>query len=176
MSLPQCYPRTVERVATVSRVLHTSRDAHPAWKLSSLAAVSKKNLDKPPSEDAGILLVLLSFLSPRDEVPLSLLSRGAAQVTRWTCRGEVGKYDAACSGLVLELVALLADCSRLRQAMRELELSSRVSKVSDDGYILEEATGSHVHQHLSPELIAFWKRQAVTLAARSIPHKYLESP
>lgn len=176
MPLPQYYPRNVDRVTTVYRALRTSTEAQPPWKLSSLAAVPKKIFDQPPSEDAGILLVLLSFLSPCNKIPLSLLSRGAAQVTRWTCRGEVGKYDAACGGLVPELVALLADSSRFFQAIRELELSSTISKVSDNCYILDAAVGSSVHQHLSPELITFWKRQAITVAARSIPWKYLKSP
>ncbi|KND92894.1 hypothetical protein TOPH_02403 [Tolypocladium ophioglossoides CBS 100239] len=73
-------------LASTCRAFHTVSEVEPAWKAPSLAAVSEAvpGSSSIRSEDANILLVLLSFLSPSEEIPLDLLFRGAMPRRRWT--------------------------------------------------------------------------------------------
>jgi hypothetical protein len=159
------------------RALHTVSEAKPAWKAPSLAAVSEAILGSSHihSEDANILLTLLSFFTTSEKIPLDLLFRGGTPRRRWTVQGEIEGVDTFHAGLAPELGSLLSDIQRLGNAFHELDLSSAVSKNSDETYTLNEAVAGRVRGSLSPELLYFWRYQALTVAYRAIPWKYIES-
>jgi hypothetical protein len=82
------------------RALHPVSEADPAWKAPALIAASRAvpGLCDNCLEDAGILLVLLSFLMTPGNVPSGLLFRGATPKKRWNGRGEVEEANAICVG------------------------------------------------------------------------------
>ncbi|KAH6973893.1 hypothetical protein BKA56DRAFT_108563 [Ilyonectria sp. MPI-CAGE-AT-0026] len=156
--------------------LHTVSDAYPAWKTPSLVAVSEAvpELGGIHSEDAKVLLVLLSFLSTSDKIPLDLLFRGAAPRKRWTAQGEIEGVDAIHTGLAPELCSLLSDMSRLGNAFHEPDLSSAVFKNDDQTYTLDKVVASRARERLSAEELSFWRRQVLIVAYRAVPWKYIE--
>jgi hypothetical protein len=161
--------------ADSGKALHDVSPAKSTWKAISLAIVFEAipESSNTRSEDASILLVLLSFLAT-EEVPLDLLLRGATPRRRWNARGEIEEANATIASLAPEVANILSDLSRLRNAFRELDLSSVVSRKSDDAYTLNEAVASDVRKKLSPEYTSFWKRHALVVAYRAIPWKYIE--
>lgn len=126
------------------------------------------------SEDANILLVLLSFLSTSENVPLHLLFRGATPRRRWTVSGDVKDSGPIHAGLAPQLGSFLSDIRRLGNAFHELELSSAVSEDSDQIYTVNDAVVRRVQEGLSSECVHFWRCQALIVAYRAIPWKYLE--
>jgi hypothetical protein len=170
-------PRRLESRSPPSRrALHTVSEADPAWKAPALAASrAVPGLCDNFSEDAGILLVLLSFLTTHENIPPDLLFRGATPKKRWNTHGEIDETDAKCVGLAPELVGLLSDVPKLNNAFHELALSSAVSKKSDQTYAVNGAAMAGVHVSLAPEFHSFWKYQALIVAYRAIPWKYIES-
>ena len=151
--------------------MHTISEAEPTWKAPSLAAVPG-SIDIR-SEDAKVLLILLSFLATSEKIPLDLLFRGATPRKRWNELGEIEEVDAIHAGLVPELGSLLSDIPRLNNTFHELVLSSAVSENSDQVYTVDEAV-ARVHESLSPELHSFWRYHALVIAYRAIPWKYIE--
>lgn len=121
------------------------------------------------SEDAKVLLVLLSFLSTSDKIPLDLLFRGAAPRKRWTAQGEIKGVDAIHTGLVLELCSLLSDMPRLGNSFHELDLSSAVFKNNNQTYTLDEVITSCTRKRLSAEDLSFWRYQAIIIIYRAVP-------
>jgi hypothetical protein len=156
--------------------LHTVSESEPAWKAPSLKAVSEAVPASSfhYSEDAGILLMLLSLFMPSKRIPLDLLSRGALPCKRWTAQGGIEGVDAIQADLAPELCSLLSDLERLGNAFFELERSSAVLRDGDQMYILEESVASRVHKGLSTEHLSFWKCQALIVAYRAIPWKYID--
>ncbi len=71
------------------------------WKTPSLSVVAEAIPGSSwfHSEDANILLLILSFFSTRNEFTLDLLFRGAMPRKRWTSVGEVEELDATRVGL-----------------------------------------------------------------------------
>ncbi|KND92895.1 hypothetical protein TOPH_02403 [Tolypocladium ophioglossoides CBS 100239] len=72
------------------------------------------------------------------------------------------------------MVSLLSDTLRLGNAFHELDQSSTVSKNSDQTYILTVAIAGCIRESLSPEHLSFWREQALIVAYRAIPWKYVE--
>jgi hypothetical protein len=147
------------------------------WKAPSLNAVAEAIPGSSGfhSDDANMLLLILSFFSTRNELTLDLLFRGAMPRKRWTSAGEVEELDATRVGLDQELIGLLSDTSRLARAFHELEASRSV--LSDSGsYSLNEDFGSCIRDHLPQECLAFWKLQALVVAYRAISWKFIEAP
>ena len=165
------------RLPSTSRALNTVFEAEPGfWRSPSLEAASQA-LPRPSdthSEDANILLVLLCFLATREKVPVNLLFHGATPRKRWGVHGKIEEIDAVCAGLVPELGRLLSDMPRLSNAFNELDLLSVVSKNADQIYTVDETVVGRVRKGLSPELHSFWGCQALVIAYRSIPWKYIE--
>ncbi|KLP03223.1 uncharacterized protein LW94_5978 [Fusarium fujikuroi] len=163
-------------IASTCRSLHTAVQAGPSWKASSMAAVSESipGSSSGYSEDPSILLAFLSVLAVSERVPLDLLSRGASPRRRWNTRGEIEEVDAAAAGLDPELYSLLSGSSKLRDAFHELELSSAVSKNMDETYNMDEIAASRIRERLSPETLLFFRSQALIVAYRAIPWKYIE--
>lgn len=155
------------------RAWHTVASTEPTWK-ASLVAVSSAILgtSKTYSEDASILLVLLTFFSASANIPFDLLLRGASPRKRWDHRGEIQEVD---SGLALGSGVFLSNNTRLSHAFHELTSLSAVSKDFDGTYTLTGDIAKRVHESLPAENIAFWKSQALIIAYRAIPWKYLES-
>lgn len=179
--MPSSQPsRGYLKPGTVStcRALHTVSEAKNAWKAASLAAASGAipGSSYTGSEDAHVLLTLLSFLTTSEEIPLDLLFRGATPRGRWTAQGEIKEVDATRAGLAPELRSILSDLQRLGNACHELDLWSAVSKNSDQAYTMSEAVARRVRENLSPELLSFWRCQALLVTYRAIPWKYIESP
>jgi hypothetical protein len=125
------------------------------------------------SDDAKRLLLLLSFLAA-EEIPVDLLVRGATPRRRWDIQGEIEGVDALRAGLDPELGSFLSDTLRLSNAFFELDLLSAVSKNSGQTYTLNEAVAGRIHESLPPEHRSFWRCQALVVAYRAIPWKYIE--
>jgi hypothetical protein len=85
---------------------------------------------------------------------------------------EVAAIDA---GLVSELGSLLSDTPRLNDAFHELVQLSAVSKVSSHIYIIDNDVAARVRESLCPEMIVFWREQALMVTYRAIPWKYTEA-
>lgn len=159
--------------ASTRKHLHTRSEARQAW-AASLVAVSEAvpgagNI----SEDAQVLLLILSFLSTSDRVPLDLFN-GAMLRKRWNVQGEIVEVDAVHAGLAAELCSFLSDTSRIRDTLHELSLSSAVSQNQDQTYTLNEAVVGPIRTKLGVEELSFWRRQALVLTYRGISWKYLE--
>ncbi|CAG7555081.1 unnamed protein product [Fusarium equiseti] len=150
----------------------------PAWRASALEAASQSLFDESStrSEDASVLLVLLSFFSPCEKIPLDLFIRGSTPRKRWTVEGKIELVNATRVGLASELVDLLSDAQRLRQAFGELCQSAAVLRYSDETYHLNEDMSARVHRSLAPDTLPFWRQQALVVAYRAVPWKYIEFP
>ncbi|KAL2693528.1 hypothetical protein Neosp_000088 [[Neocosmospora] mangrovei] len=163
-------------VAGVRRDLHIAATTQTAWETPQLTTV----LEAAPgpvdmrSDDAKVMLTLLSFFSTPDSIPLDLLSRGAAPRKRWTTRGGVEEVDTAHTGLAPELHSLLLDGKRLGGVFDSLGLSSVVSRDHDQNYTLDETVATRVHDSVPPEDLPFWRSQALIISYRAIPWKYIE--
>ncbi|KAF4448910.1 hypothetical protein F53441_7734 [Fusarium austroafricanum] len=149
-----------------------------AWRNSALEAASHSLFDESStrSEDASVLLVLLSFLSPCEKIPLELFTRGSTPRKRWTIQGEIELADATRVGLASGLVDLLSDSQRLTQAFGELCQSAAVLKYPDETYHLNEDMSARVLRGLASDALPFWRQQALVVAYRAIPWKYIEFP
>ncbi|KAH7236328.1 hypothetical protein BKA59DRAFT_308141 [Fusarium tricinctum] len=149
-----------------------------AWRDSALEAASHSLYDESSirSEDASVLLVLLSFFSPCEKIPLDLCARGSSPRKRWTVEGETELVDATKVGLAPGLVDLLSDTQRLTQAFFELCQSAAILIYPDETYHLNEDMSARVHRSLASDALPFWRQQALIVAYRSIPWKYLEFP
>lgn len=123
-------------------------------------------------DDSKLLLTVISMFAS-SQFSLQILSLGANPRKRWTEQGQIA--EVACADLAPELKDLLSDVSTLRQAVDELERSSVVTKISDDRYTLDAATGASILTTLPPEIRQFWRQQALVIIYRAVPWKYLES-
>lgn len=150
----------------------------PAWRASALEAASQSLFDESStrSEDASVLLVLLSFLSPCEKIPMNLFVRGSTPRKRWTVEGKIEVVKATRVGLASEMVDLLSNAQRLTVAFVELCRSAAVLKYPDETYHLNEDMSARVHRSLDPDSLPFWRRQALIVAYRAIPWKYIEFP
>ncbi|KAF4991779.1 hypothetical protein FGRMN_7619 [Fusarium graminum] len=150
----------------------------PAWKDSAIEAVSHSLYDENStrSEDASVLLVLLSFFSPCERIPLDLFACGSTPRKRWTVEGEIELVDATKVGLALGLIELLTDDQRLTRALTELCHSAAILRYSDETYHLNEDMSARVHRSLASDALPFWRQQALIVAYRAIPWKYIEFP
>ena len=178
MPAPRCRQGSLKSgAASVRRELHTSPEVRPSWRNPALvhAARAVPELDNRYSEDSRIVLVLLSFLSTEDEIPLELLSRGATPRERWTEQGEIETVNALDAGLDPELCTLLSDTPRLHNILQGLVPSSTILQSHDQTYTLNEPLANRIHHGLPTEDVDFWKLQALILAYRAIPWKYAES-
>lgn len=126
------------------------------------------------SEDANILLLLLSFLDTAEKIPVELLSRGATPRKRWSSQGMIEETSAIDAGLSPEICSLLSDIPRLGNAFKILEMRAIVSKHADQAYILTKSISHLLHGELSAQQLSFWKLQALIVAYRAIPWKYIE--
>ncbi len=161
----------------MQRSLHTAPKLRPAWNAASLAAV--RNAAPGPrnawSEDTTVLMALLCFFAPQ-KLPVDLLLGGAAARRRWNREGGIETAEACHVGLAPELAGLLSDPRRLGDAFAELDLSSAVSTNPDGSHGLDGELAARIRDSIPPELGAFWRRQALILAWRAVPWKYLELP
>ncbi|PTD04502.1 hypothetical protein HYE67_001031 [Fusarium culmorum] len=150
----------------------------PAWRASALEAASQSLFDESSnrSEDASVLLVLLSFFSHCEKIPLDLFVRGSTPRKRWTVEGNIEFANATRVGLASELVDLLSDAQRLTRAFDELCQSAAVLRYPDETYHLNEDMSARVHRSLVPDTLPFWRQQALVVAYRAIPWKYIEFP
>lgn len=121
---------------------------------------------------ARSLALLLSFFSPSYEITHDFLRRGGSPRKRWTPDGGIEDADAIKAGLSPELTDLLSDSSRLENTLSVL--SSTVLKKSDQGYFIDAEASTRTHQDLPTEATTFWKTQALIVAYRACPWKYLE--
>jgi hypothetical protein len=146
-------------------------DAARSWKAVSEAIVDQARPGLMRT-DGSLLLTLLCFFD-RD-VSLSLLSRGASSRRRWTRQGETEEIAPRHIDLATDLQLLLSDVTRLDMAAHELENHAAISKNSDETYIVDAAIRGHVLGQLPPQFHSFWRLQALSIAYRSVPWKYLE--
>lgn len=94
---------------------------------------------------------------------------------RWTEEGEIKEFGAIESGLSAELESLLSDIPRTCNAITELERLSAASNSNQICSVNVEVTDC-VRAQLSEDLIMFWRWQALVIAYRAVPWKYLEFP
>lgn len=184
-ALPAAMPRTKPcpiksntTFPSTSRAFHTVSDSTPAsWKTSALGAISKATHEKGTtfSDDASIVLLLMCFLAP-SSISMDLISRGATPRKRWNKYGKIDEMDATHVGLDPDLRILLSAKPRLSDAFLELGRSSIVSKQPDCTYVVDESIAPRVCANMSAKQISFWRCQALVVAYRAIPWKYIEPP
>ncbi len=165
----------IAKSVSMTRGFHATSGAASSWKAPSIAAASEglPGLVGIHSEDPKLLLVLLCFLAS-SEIPLDLLFRGASPRRRWSENGEIEETDALYTGLQSELVHLLSSIPKLSNAFGELVSLSAISRISDQTYVVDRAILACVTDSLPPGLHSFWRLQALIIAYRAIPWKYLE--
>lgn len=142
----------------------------PSQDLTDLTGKSTHHF---PSEDARILALLVSNLSPDHELTHELLHRGGSARKRWTVHGGVKVVQATQLGLSAELTTLLSDISRLKTALDDLLATALVR--SGHGYKQNEDMACRIRQSISADELKFWKCQALIVCCGMIPWKYLES-
>ncbi|KAI8671822.1 hypothetical protein NCS57_00658600 [Fusarium keratoplasticum] len=154
----------------------SAAESRTAWETPPLVAVLEAvpGPDGFRSDDAKVILTLLSFLSTSDPISLDLLSHGAAARKRWTTLGGIEEVDAVHAGLAPELRNLLSDGKRLESVFDGLCLSSVVSMDNDENYTLDEAVASRVREGVPAEDLPFWRCQALVVSYRAIPWKYIQ--
>jgi hypothetical protein len=74
------------------------------------------------------------------------------------------------------LAELISDPQRLADAFSELGLSSAVSRSADGTHTADGALAARIRDSMPPELRLFWRRQALIVAWRAVPWRYLELP
>ncbi|EPE06738.1 hypothetical protein F503_03165 [Ophiostoma piceae UAMH 11346] len=134
------------------------------------------------SDDAYILFIVLSHLAVKEPVPPVMVLRGASSRKRWTQAGEISNTEATDVGLAPELASFLSDATRLDDAFRELGRCQHVGtaepgavrRLEDGLYCIDEAAARRLSDQLSSALLTFWEGQALIVAYRAIPWKYLE--
>ncbi|KAK2600710.1 hypothetical protein N8I77_010225 [Diaporthe amygdali] len=129
-------------------------------------------LDGWASEDARILGLLVSFLSPFHQLTHEFLHRGGSPRKRWALDGSITEVGATTTSLSPELTRLLSDSARLSHALDDL--STAFLKKSNQAYFLNDQAVSRIHQDLSTNALLFWKTQALIVAYRASSWKYIE--
>lgn len=125
-----------------------------------------------PAEDVRILELLVSLFSPSHAITYDFLLRGGSPRKRWTPDGGIEEMDATAAGLSPELSSLLSDHARLSHALNDL--STDVLNKSAQGYFLDAEAASRIRQDLPSDAQLHWKTQALIVAYRAIPWKYIE--
>lgn len=126
-----------------------------------------------PSDDARILALLVSNLSPVHEITLDMLHRGGSARKRWDEHGGIQAVEATQLGLSAELTSLLSDTTRLKTALDDL--LGTVLVFSGHSYKQKEETASRICQSIAADETDFWKCQAFVACCGMIPWKYIES-
>ncbi|PYH93607.1 hypothetical protein BO71DRAFT_327280 [Aspergillus ellipticus CBS 707.79] len=124
------------------------------------------------SADSVRPTILLSFLADHD-IPIDLLYRGSSRRKRWTEGGEIIETDPAELGLSEHLIRVCAH-DRLTNTLSELQSLSAIVWTSNSTFQLRERERREIQERLSTSLRSFWCLQALILACRSVPWKYLE--
>ncbi|KAL4889252.1 hypothetical protein BDV59DRAFT_195802 [Aspergillus ambiguus] len=139
--------------------------------IRSVAVVSEVISDPTTtgSADAEPLIILLSFLADH-EVSADLLCRGASPRKRWTDDGEISEMGPAELGLSDELIRI---CSPNTLTRTLSELQSAIVWTSTSRFKLSQRERGKILKRLSPSN-SFWCLQALIVACRSVPWKYLE--
>lgn len=146
-----------------------------------LAAATKgDSTRRPTAENPGTLslrpqdkdlLILLCFLAD-SKVSIDMLHRGGTPRKRWTEDGRIGDMSAL-HDITLQL--LLSDLSALKEAMNGLQRRSAVSVDMGGTYTLRPDIKATVLEELPSADFLFWRRQALIIAYRAVPWKYLET-
>jgi hypothetical protein len=126
------------------------------------------------SEDAKILFMVISFLATGEKIPNDLLIRGSSRRRRWNRYGGMKEVAAIDAGLVSELSDLLSDTVRLNDAFHELLQLSAISEVSNNIYMINGDVAARVLGGLCSKIVGFWEAQALIVAYRAIPWRYIE--
>ncbi|KAF4419031.1 hypothetical protein CGGC5_v011015 [Colletotrichum fructicola Nara gc5] len=146
-----------------------------------LAAATKgDSTRRPTAENPGTLssrpqdkdlLILLCFLAD-SKVSTDMLHRGGTPRKRWTEDGGIGDTSALHD---ITLQPLLSDLSALKEAMNGLQRRSAVSVDMGGTYTLRPDIKATVLEELPSADYPFWRRQALIIAYRAVPWKYLET-
>ena len=124
------------------------------------------------SADAECLMMLLAFLA-NQEIPTDLLYRGASPRKRWDEGGEIVGTDAAYLGLSDDLIRICSP-EKLPNTLSKLQSMSVIIWISKSNFKLVETERNVILRRLPSSTYSFWRLQALILASRSIPWKYLE--
>ncbi|KKZ68681.1 hypothetical protein EMCG_05716 [[Emmonsia] crescens] len=152
---------SIVRFVPLSRGYHSTSNTASQWETTSISVVSKALPGLEWIHSCGI--------------PVDLLLRGATPRKRWGEHGEVIETDARYTGLVPELVDLLSNPTKVENALSELQSLSAISRNSDHIYSLNRDVLPRVLGNLPLQFHPFWRLQALIIAFRSIPWKYLNS-
>lgn len=125
------------------------------------------------TKDAEKLARLVSYLSPEHGIPYSLLYRGGSPRLQWSVHGDSRAVKATHMGLSEELTNLLSNGATLRAALDSL-LATGLVHSDDDAYKLNKEVASSIRENTAACDSEFWKCQALIVASRAIPWKYLE--
>lgn len=152
--------------------LHTKgNQVVPSQGTRSVAIASELTLDPTDtgSADAELLIILLSFLADH-EVSAEFLCRGASPRKRWTDDGLISEIRPAELGLSEDLIHI---CSPNTLTKTLSKLQSAIVWTTTSRFKLRERERERILERLSPRN-PFWCLQALIVACRSVPWKYLE--
>jgi hypothetical protein len=164
----------IDRTTTTSNKNQFTRSEKDMFKALRTVSEVFPGPNHHRSEDANILIILLSFLSTSGKITKEFLSRGATPRVRWSSDGMTVETAATGIGLTSELCNLLSDLPRLDNAFDDLETRAIVSKHADETYSLSSTIPHRLHRELSVEQLSYWKCQALIVVYRTIPWKYIE--
>lgn len=139
----------------------------------SLSSHDGRRSEVSRTPDHICLRFLLSFLSPSHPITHDFLLRGGSLRKRWTRDGGIEEVEATTSGLSAELTDLLSDSPRLGKALSLLSMTAL--RKTDQGYMLDEEAVKQIRQNFPTHALTFWKTQALIVAYRACPWKYIES-
>jgi hypothetical protein len=122
------------------------------------------------SVDAEPLIILLSFFA-NQEVSVDLLCRGTSPRKRWTDDGEISYVDPATLGLS---DVLIQTCSTEILTKTLFKIDSAITWKSATTFSLTKEQRDRTLKLVPSSLYPFWSLQALILACRSVPWKYLE--
>lgn len=162
-------PSTAASLSTRDRTVTEISGGSEPTNAAEVASKTSVDLNDIITDDSRSLGLLLSFFSPFSPITHDFLLRGGSPRKRWTRDGGIEEVDATTSGLSPELTGLLSDSPRLSTA-----LSTAVLKKSDQGYILDADAAKRVREGLATETLTSWKTQALIVAYRACPWKYIE--
>ncbi|RCI12111.1 hypothetical protein L249_0945 [Ophiocordyceps polyrhachis-furcata BCC 54312] len=111
-------------------------------------------------------------LASNSKISTDILYRGGTPRKRWTEDGGIGLTSALPD---VALQPLLSDLSTLNDAMGQLQRLSAVSANVGGTYTLRSDVQATVLEKLPPETYPLWRRQALIIACRAVPWKYLET-
>ena len=131
------------------------------------------------SDDASMLLLLLSFLNP-SRIEEVMLCRGTSPQRRWNEDGTACEVNAEDEGVASDLVQLLQDEMRLDQAVEKLRSFSLISLTMGKNdrrlFLIHPLVQYCATQRIPSAKACYWTKQAISLVCHALPRNHYLDP